>query len=128
MILVLLMIDSPFALANKTGETGEALAGKEALPVEAAAPASADAESGEPEIHHCGDYDYVILEDGTAEITGYSGYDENLTIPSQLDDIPVISIGDYAFQGCVALQLIVGRNTYAEEYCKAKNLDYFYSN
>ena len=98
MILVLLMIDSPLALANKTGETGEALAGKEALPVEAAAPASADAESGEPEIHHCDDYDYVILKDGTAEITGYSGYADYLTIPSQLDDRPVTSIGDGVFQ------------------------------
>ena len=103
MILVLLMTDRPLALANKTGEPGEALAGKEALPVEEAVSASADADSVEPEIHHCGDYDYLILEDGTAEITRYtrySGYEENLTIPAQLDNIPVTSIGDYVFKYC----------------------------
>ena len=73
MIMVLLIVDSPLALADKTGETGEAQAGKEALPVEEAAPASADAESVEPEINRCGDFEYVILEDGTAEITNYLG-------------------------------------------------------
>ena len=51
----------------------------------------------EPEMHISGDYGYIILNDGTAEITGYSGEEKQLTIPSELDGICVTSIGDNAF-------------------------------
>ena len=40
-----------------------------------------------------GDYQYCILEDGTAEITRYSGEDSVLKIPNTLDGKTVTSIG-----------------------------------
>ena len=51
----------------------------------------------------CGDYDYVLLEDGTASITGYHGSAAELSIPEELDGRRVSSIGDYAFIGCTTL-------------------------
>ena len=44
-----------------------------------------------------GDWEYRVLENGTAEITGYNGNAETLEIPSQLDGHAVTSIGDGAF-------------------------------
>ena len=44
-----------------------------------------------------GDFEYVVLEDGTAEITDYTGSAETLDIPSKLDTYTVTSIGDSAF-------------------------------
>lgn len=44
-----------------------------------------------------GDYQYCILEDGTAEITRYSGEDEVLKIPETLEGKTVTSIGKWAF-------------------------------
>ncbi len=44
-----------------------------------------------------GDFEYVVLEDGTAEITNYMGSAETLDIPSKLDTYTVTSIGDSAF-------------------------------
>jgi len=61
------------------------------------------AETPEPEKHICGDYEYIILEDGTAEITLYSGEDTELVIPSELDGIPLTSIGDTSFPWCNSL-------------------------
>lgn len=48
----------------------------------------------EPEKHRCGDFEYVILEDGTAEITFYYGNEIELTLPSELDGINVTSVKD----------------------------------
>lgn len=53
-----------------------------------------------------GDYQYRVLEDGTAEITWYSGKDSVLKIPNTLDGKTVTSIGKYAFSGCSALTSI----------------------
>ena len=53
-----------------------------------------------------GDYQYRVLEDGTAEITSYSGGDSVLKIPNTLDGKTVTSIGDEAFSGCRALKSI----------------------
>ena len=39
-------------------------------------------------------YDYSILNDGTAEITDYSGSESELVIPSVIDGYSVTSIGD----------------------------------
>ena len=50
-----------------------------------------------------GDYQYRVLEDGTAEITSYSGGDSVLKIPNTLDGKTVTSIGDQAFSGCSSL-------------------------
>ena len=50
-----------------------------------------------------GDYTYTVLENGTAEITGYSGEDENVVIPGTLDGYPVTAIGEQAFLNCSSL-------------------------
>ena len=46
-----------------------------------------------------GDYEYKILNDGTAQITGYSGTESNLTIPAKIGDYKVSEIGKDAFNG-----------------------------
>lgn len=48
-------------------------------------------------VHVSGDYEYVLLENGTAEITSYKGKAENLTIPGSLAGYSVTAIGDGAF-------------------------------
>ena len=50
-----------------------------------------------------GDYEYVILDDGTVEITGYNGNGTNLTIPSTLGGKKVTRIGFRAFYECSSL-------------------------
>ena len=50
-----------------------------------------------------GDYEYEVLDDGTAQITKYNGNSSNLTIPSKLNGCTVTSIGDYVFAGCSKL-------------------------
>ena len=47
-----------------------------------------------------GKYEYVVLDDGTAEITDYFGSATKLTIPSEIDGYKVTSIGDSAFEHC----------------------------
>ena len=58
---------------------------------------AAFAEESEPEVHESGEYQYVILEDGTAEITMYTGKEEELNVPDELDGIQVTGIGNNAF-------------------------------
>ncbi len=60
----------------------------------------------EDDVLRSGDYQYRVLEDGTAEITWYSGKDSVLKIPNTLDGKTVTSIGKYAFSGCSALTSI----------------------
>ncbi|MBR3906116.1 MAG: leucine-rich repeat domain-containing protein [Clostridia bacterium] len=50
-----------------------------------------------PIVHTSGDYEYILLPDGTAEITQYWGKTTELTIPSALDDYIVTGIGEEAF-------------------------------
>lgn len=46
-----------------------------------------------------GDYSFTVLDDGTAQITKYSGADAELTVPSVLGAaIPVTQIGSRAFE------------------------------
>lgn len=45
----------------------------------------------------CGDYQYVLQEDGTAEIVDYGGSAREITIPEKLDGYRVAAIGDGAF-------------------------------
>ncbi len=47
-----------------------------------------------------GDYRYTLNEDGCAVISKYSGWDKELTIPSELDGHPVKGIGDEVFFDC----------------------------
>ena len=67
---------------------------------------SADAEEAERELYISGDYEYAILEDGTAEITTYYGEAEALIIPETLDGLPVTTIGDWAFDGRSSLSAV----------------------
>ena len=55
------------------------------------------AEDEERETFTSGDYEYALLDDGTVEITGYSGDAEELIIPDTLAGKKVTSIGDEAF-------------------------------
>ncbi len=48
----------------------------------------------------CGDYKYSVLEDGTAEITDYTGSASELIIPATIDGYKVTIIGNYAFSYC----------------------------
>ena len=48
----------------------------------------------------CGDYEYAMLDDGTAELTKYRGEAEALEVPGELDGYAVTAIGDGAFYGC----------------------------
>ncbi len=52
-------------------------------------------------------YEYNILEDGTAEITNYSGNATELSIPSEIDGYKVTSIGKSAFYNGYALTTII---------------------
>ena len=56
-----------------------------------------------------GDFEYDILDDGTARIVGYTGSATDLEIPSTIgpDDIVVTVIGDYLFQNYKNLQSII---------------------
>lgn len=71
-----------------------------------------------------GDFEYEILDDGTAEIIGYTGNDKELTIPSTFAGYKVTSIGEYAFLWCEELTSVVipdsvtsiGEDAFA--YCK----------
>ena len=85
------------------------------------------AAADEPTVYNSGDYKYVLLEDGTAEITDYTGKAAQLTLPTTLDGFSVTSIGDSAFSSCDSLtSIIVGRNSYARQYCIDNGLPYTY--
>ena len=63
------------------------------------------AEEDQPK-YTSGNYEYILLEDGTAEITRYNGRDKKLTVPAELDGHQVSAIGDYAFSACTSLSSI----------------------
>ena len=52
------------------------------------------------------DYDYYVLENGTIEIAKYKGSENELTIPNEIDNKSVTSIGDLAFLWCESLTSI----------------------
>ncbi|MBQ2799589.1 MAG: leucine-rich repeat protein [Ruminiclostridium sp.] len=54
-----------------------------------------------------GDYEYTVLDDGTVEITDYTGSAATLEIPSELDGKSVTSIGDEAFKSCYSLNSVI---------------------
>ena len=54
-----------------------------------------------------GDYSYILRDDGTAEITGYSGEEQTVNVPRQLDGRPVSAIGKGAFSECFPTERIV---------------------
>ena len=50
-----------------------------------------------------GDYEYEILDDGTVEISKYKGSDSTVTIPKNIDENEVASIGRFAFDSCKSI-------------------------
>ncbi len=64
---------------------------------------SASAEE-DREVFLSGDYEYALLDDKTVEITGYTGNDETLEIPSAISGKRVTSIGSSAFYSCRSLR------------------------
>ena len=79
----------------------------------------------ERETFTSGDYQYALLDDGTVEITRYSGNAEKLTIPDTLDGKKVTAIGGSAFFDCDSLTSVtipdfvtqIGANPFA--HCPA---------
>ena len=61
-----------------------------------------------------GDFEYSVLDDGTVEITGYSGSAEKVGIPEKIDGKSVTSIGDEAFIFCRNLTSITIPNSATE--------------
>lgn len=57
----------------------------------------ASGENAETKKYKADHYEYIILEDGTAEITAYNGSATQITIPESLGNNKVSSIGDGAF-------------------------------
>lgn len=47
-----------------------------------------------------GDFTYSVLADGTIEISGYSGSDTKLKLPSEIAGRKMTSIGNFAFAEC----------------------------
>ena len=90
--------------------------------------ALAFAASEEQESHVSGDYECIILDNGTAAIIGYSGKTENLEIPEKLDGLTVTIIGGYAFSDRFSLTSVtihdsvtsIGGMTFSE----CRNLKY----
>ena len=54
-----------------------------------------------------GDYQYILLTDGTAELTNYTAYAKFLTVPAQIDGHAVVSIGRDAFTNSEFLSSII---------------------
>lgn len=57
--------------------------------------------------HEADNFKYVILSDGTIEITKYVGNDSDVTISSEIDDYEVSRIGASAFEGCSEIEDII---------------------
>lgn len=51
------------------------------------------------EIFTWGDYEYTIININEVEITSYTGSETEVIIPSEIDGMPVTSIGKYSFNG-----------------------------
>ena len=54
--------------------------------------------SEEPETGMAEGFTWKALEDGTAEITGYTGAETEIVIPAEVDGLPVSRIGAWAFE------------------------------
>lgn len=50
-----------------------------------------------------GDYEYTVLDDGTAQISKYNGSASELVIPTELDGKKVSGVGKFSFEKCKSL-------------------------
>ena len=66
----------------------------------------AAAEDATPQPLTSGNYQYIVLEDGTVALTKYTGKDGTLAIPGILDGKTVSRVGDEAFFNCRGLTSI----------------------
>ncbi len=64
--------------------------------------------NGESKPIEAGEYTYVVLEDGTAKITKYTGTEAvvELNIPEAFEDVPVAVIGAEAFAGVQTITVV----------------------
>ena len=53
--------------------------------------------SKEPEYKSFGDWKYLLMDDGSAALAGYTGNETEITLPSEINGTPVKSITDSAF-------------------------------
>src|SRR5512139_620079 len=60
-----------------------------------------------------GQFDYVT-NNGTITITRYTGFGGAVTIPSQINGLPVTSIGNWVFSRCTTLPSIAIPNSVTE--------------
>ena len=59
------------------------------------------------ETYTCGDYEYCLLEGGTAVITKYTGNDYILVVPDELNGCCVTAVGDKTFYGNMSLSAVI---------------------
>ena len=101
---------APEALAEISGAGGTSTVNESADPASGGSDKAEESgktvsasESGEGE----SDYTYNALDDGTIEITGYSGSAENIVIPAQIDGKSVTRIGNNAFEKSSAKEIVI---------------------
>lgn len=69
------------------------------------------AEETTPTVYTSNDWQYILLENGTAEIYLYAGDQTEVTIPDELDGYIVTSIGEESFRLCSSpLHIIISDN------------------
>ena len=54
-----------------------------------------------------GDYEYSVLNDGTAAISGYTGNAKELAIPSEIDGYKITCIDSKAFEDCYFIESVI---------------------
>ena len=65
------------------------------------------AETAPTPIYDCGDYTYILMADGSAQIVSWDGPDVELTVPAELDGHAVTSISECAFYDCQSLVSVI---------------------
>ena len=84
---------------------------------------SAGAASPDNGVLISGDYEYVLLDNGTAMITHFAGDADVVVVPARLGGVPVSSLGEKSFAWCPSLldvtvpEGITSIGDYAFLYC-----------
>ena len=72
------------------------------------------------------DYEYSVLDDGTVEITKYTGSESKVAVPDEIDSKSVTKIGSGAFSRCAKLESITIPDSVSKIGNKA--FGYYYDN